>query len=73
MTPSEHEREKQTNKQRKSTPQLAWLQGSEKSSTALKQLEPEKELQLSMPVKQKSKRHAQDQLKQKWEDKPMHG
>ena len=26
-----------------------------------------------MPVKQKSKRHAQDQLKQKWEDKPMHG
>ena len=43
MTPSEHEREKQTNKQRKSTPQLAWLQGSEKSSTALKQLEPENE------------------------------
>ena len=43
MTPSEQEREKQTNKQRKSTPQLAWLQGSEKSSTALKQLEPENE------------------------------
>ena len=24
-------------------------------------------------VKQKAKRHAQDQLKQKWKDKPMHG
>ena len=23
--------------------------------------------------KQKAKRHAQDQLKQKWEDKPVHG
>ena len=31
---------KEKNKQRESTPQLAWLQGSQKSSTALKQLEP---------------------------------
>ena len=38
------EKNKQTNKEKKeSTPQLAWLQGSEKSSTALKQLEPEDE------------------------------
>ena len=34
---------RKTNKQTKSAPQLAWLQGSEKSSTALKQLEPENE------------------------------
>ena len=41
----------------------------------LETLEPENEALTvyARKVRQKARCHAQDQLKQKWEDKPMHG
>ena len=60
-------------KQRKKYPYLARLQFS--IFNLLETLEPENEALTvyARKVRQKARCHAQDQLKQKWEDKPMHG
>ena len=67
------EPEKKTNKQRKKCPYLARLQFS--IFNLLETLEPENEALTvyARKVRQKARCHAQDQLKIKWEDKPMHG
>ena len=60
-------------KQRKKYPYLARLQFL--IFNLLETLEPENEALTvyARKVRQKARCHAQDQLKQKWEDKPMHG
>ena len=58
---------------KKKYPYLARLQFS--IFNLLETLEPENETLTvyARKVRQKARCHAQDQLKQKWEDKPMHG
>ena len=69
----EHEKKKQTKQNKtKKYPYLARLQFS--IFNLLETLEPENDAQTfyARKVRQKARCHAQDQLKQKWEDKPMH-
>ena len=67
------EPEKKKKKQRKKYPYLARLQFL--IFNLLETLEPENEALTvyARKVRQKARCHAQDQLKQKWKDKPMHG
>ena len=66
-------KEPEKKKQRKKYPYLARLQFL--IFNLLERLEPENEALTvyARKVRQKARCHAQDQLKQKWEDKPMHG
>ena len=66
-------KEPEKKKQRKKYPFLARLQFL--IFNLLETLEPENEALTvyARKVRQKARCHAQDQLKQKWEDKPMHG
>ena len=66
-------KEPEKKKQRKKYPYLARLRFS--IFNLLETLEPENEALTvyARKVRQKARCHAQDQLKQKWEDKPMHG
>ena len=69
----EHEKKKKERKKEKVSIRLARLQFS--IFNLLETLEPENEAPTfyARKVRQKARCHAQDQLKQKWEDKPMHG
>ena len=69
----EHEKKKPKQNKTKKYPYLARLQFS--IFNLLETLEPENDAPTfyARKVRQKARCHAQDQLKQKWEGKPIHG
>ena len=69
----EHEKKQKKQNKTKKYPYLARLQFS--IFNLLETLEPENDTQTfyARKVRQKARCHAQDQLKQKWEGKPIHG